>query len=291
MSAHFPVHHRTVRADGVEFFYRESGDSASPTLLLIHGFPTSSHMYRRLLTELADEFHVIAPDLPGFGFTQIPDERAYVYTFDALGNSLQALVEALDMDRYILYVFDYGAPAGLRLALQLPERVAGIISQNGNAYLEGLGDAFGPTRQYWEHPTPENRNALRGILTLEGTRWQYEHGVADPTLLAPETWQLDHMLLQRPGNDEIQLDLFYDYRTNLTLYPRFQAFFREHRVPTLVIWGEHDPFFRPPGADAFLRDNPDARVELLDTGHFALETHAPHIMERIRETFGTRSRG
>jgi len=285
MSARSAVHHRTVRADGVDVFYRESGAPDSPTLLLVHGFPTSSHMYRRLLAGLGDQFHVVAPDLPGFGFTQVPDERRYVYTFDALGETLRAFVEALGLSRYILYVFDYGAPVGLRLALRLPDRVAGLISQNGNAYLDGLGDAFGPTREYWEDPTPEHRNALRGILTLEGTRWQYEHGVSDPTLIAPETWQLDYTLLQRPGIDEIQLDLFYDYRNNLALYPRFQEFFRANLVPTLVIWGEHDPFFTPPGAQAFRRDNPDARVELLDTGHFALETHPLHIIERIRETF------
>ncbi|MET3930174.1 pimeloyl-ACP methyl ester carboxylesterase [Lysobacter sp. OAE881] len=285
MSARPSVHHRTVRADGVDIFYRESGDADSPTLLLVHGFPTSSHMYRHLLAELGDRFHVVAPDLPGFGFTQVPDERRYVHTFDALGETLRAFVEALGLSRYILYVFDYGAPVGLRLALHLPERVAGLVSQNGNAYLDGLGDAFGPTRQYWENPTPEHRDALRGILTLDGTRWQYEHGVRDTTLIAPEAWQLDHMLLQRPGVDEIQLDLFYDYRNNLALYPRFQQFFRDRLVPTLVIWGEHDPFFTPAGARAFQRDNPDAHVELIDTGHFALETHAGLIIQRIRETF------
>ena len=282
----FPVRHRHVEADGVRVFYREAGDPQAPTLLLAHGFPSSSHMYRQLLAELSDQFHVVAPDLPGFGFTEVPEARGYTYSFDALGKTLEAFVDALGLQRYTLYVFDYGAPTGLRLALAKPERVTGLISQNGNAYLDGLGDAWDPIRRYWQTPSQENRDALRGILTLGGTRWQYEHGAPDPTLIAPESYQLDYLLLQRPGNDEIQLDLFLDYANNLELYPQFQAFFRERRVPTLVIWGKHDPFFIPPGAEAYRRDNPQAQVELLDTGHFALETHGSHIIQRIREVFG-----
>lgn len=279
------VFHRFVDADNIEIFYRESGDPHAPTLLLVHGFPTSSHMYRRLLAELSDAFHVVAPDLPGFGFTHVPEERNYAYSFDALAATLRAFVDALDLQRYVLYVFDYGAPVGFRLALGAPERVAGLISQNGNAYLEGLGEAFGPVRKYWAEPSRENLNALREILTLEATRWQYEHGVPDPALIAPETYTLDHALLQRPGNDEIQLQLFHDYQHNLTLYPAFQQFMRQEQPPTLVIWGSNDPFFIPPGAEAFRRDNPNAHVELLDTGHFALESHGGHIMQRIRDFF------
>ncbi|MCB5190881.1 alpha/beta hydrolase [Methylobacillus arboreus] len=285
-NSNFPVHYRHVEADGVNVFYREAGNPSAPTLLLIHGFPSSSHMYRQLLAELSDQFHLVAPDLPGFGFTEVPETRGYTYTFDALGKTLEAFVDALGLQRYALYVFDYGAPTGLRLALAKPERVTGLISQNGNAYLEGLGDAWDPIRLYWETPSQENRDAIRKILTLEGTRWQYEHGVPDTSLIAPESYQLDYLLLQRPGNDEIQLDLFLDYANNLKLYPKFQAFFRERQIPTLVIWGKHDPFFIPPGAEAYLRDNPNARVELLDTGHFALETHASHIIQRIRSIFG-----
>lgn len=282
----FPIHYRHVEADGLRVFYREAGDPAAPTLLLVHGFPSSSHMYRQLLAELSDQFHLIAPDLPGFGFTEVPASRNYTYSFDALGKTLEAFVDTLNLQRYTLYVFDYGAPTGLRLALAKPERVTGLISQNGNAYLEGLGDAWDPIRQYWQTPSQENRDAIRSVLTLEGTRWQYEHGAPDPSLIAPESYQLDYLLLQRPGNDEIQLDLFLDYANNLTLYPQFQAFFRERRVPTLVTWGKHDPFFIPPGAEAYRRDNPDAVVELLDTGHFALETHGSHIAQRMREVFG-----
>ena len=279
------VFNRFVQTDGVNMFYRESGDLGAPPLLLVHGFPTSSHMFRTLLAELSDCFRVIAPDLPGFGFTQVPEERRYVYTFDALADTLRAFTDNLGLQSYLLYVFDYGAPVGLRLAVGAPERVAGLISQNGNTYLEGLGDAFGPVRTYWARPNRENLNALRNILTLEATRWQYEHGVPDPELIAPETYTLDHALLQRPGNDEIQLQLFHDYQHNLQLYPAFQAYLRAFRPRTLVIWGKNDPFFIPPGAEAFRRDVPEADIELLNTGHFALETHAHHIAGRIREVF------
>ncbi|WP_263262106.1 alpha/beta hydrolase [Pseudomonas sp. RIT-PI-S] len=282
-----PIHYRFADADGVRVFYREAGDPALPTLLLLHGFPTGSYQFRNLIPLLADRFHIVAPDLPGFGFTEVPGERGYRYTFDALATTLEAFVTAVGLTRYALYVFDYGAPTGLRLAVAHPERITGLVSQNGNAYLEGLGDAWAPIRTYWAAPTAEHRQGvLDAALNLEGIRWQYTHGVSDETLVAPEGYMLDTLLMERPGNKDIQLDLFLDYQNNLTLYPQFQQFFRDYLVPTLVIWGEHDPFFIPPGAHAYKRDNPAAVVELLDTGHFALETHAEHIARRIREVLG-----
>ncbi len=285
---HIPVRHRFVEADGVRVFYREAGDPAAPTLLLVHGYPSSSHQFRDLIPLLADRFHIVAPDLPGFGFTEVPAEREYRYSFDALAVTLGAFVEKLGLQRYALYVFDYGAPTGLRLALAHPDRVTGLVSQNGNAYLAGLGDAWEPIRAYWAEPqNPERRKVVHdAVLHLEGTRWQYLHGVKEPEQVAPESYYLDALLLERPGNKDIQLDLFLDYANNLKLYPAFQAFFRETRLPTLVIWGEHDPFFIPPGAQAFALDNPDAVIELLDTGHFALETHVEHIARRIRDVLG-----
>ncbi|HAK34353.1 MAG TPA: alpha/beta hydrolase [Pantoea sp.] len=283
----YPVHYRYIDADGVRVFYREAGNPELPTLLLLHGYPSSSHQFRDLIPLLSDRFHLVAPDLPGFGFTEVPDARRYVYSFDALGETLAAFVDALRLERYALYVFDYGAPSGLRLALAYPDRVTGLVSQNGNAYLEGLGDAWEPIRRYWAQPTPENRQAVHdNVLNLAGTRWQYLHGVSDETLVAPEGYMLDALLMERPGNKAIQLDLFLDYANNLTRYPAFQQFFREKQLPTLVIWGKHDPFFIPPGAQAYLRDNPQAQVELLDTGHFALETHAVYIAQRIRQVIG-----
>lgn len=281
------VHCRYAHADGLRFLYREAGDPHAPVLLLLHGFPSSSHQFRNLIPQLARKFRVIAPDLPGFGFTEVPAERGYRYTFDNLARSLQALVDELGLARYALFFFDYGAPTGLRLALAHPERVTGLVSQNGNAYLEGLGDSWAPIRAYWNDPTLANRQAIHdAILNFEGTRWQYVHGVADPDSIAPESYTLDAALLERPGNKEIQLDLFLDYANNLKLYPAFQAFFRQARLPTLAIWGRNDPFFIPPGAEAYRRDNPDAVVELLDTGHFALETHGQYIGQRIIEVLG-----
>jgi len=283
----YPVHYRYVDADGVRVFYREAGNPERPTLLLLHGYPSSSHQFRDLIPLLSDRFHLVAPDLPGFGFTDVPDARRYVYSFDALGDTLAAFVDALRLERYALYVFDYGAPSGLRLALAYPDRVTGLVSQNGNAYLDGLGDAWEPIRRYWAQPTAENRQIVHdNVLNLAGTRWQYLHGVSDETLVAPEGYMLDALLMERPGNKAIQLDLFLDYANNLTRYPAFQQFFREKQLPTLVIWGKHDPFFIPPGAQAYLRDNPQAQVELLDTGHFALETHAVYIAQRIRQVIG-----
>lgn len=287
MNTHYPVRYQFVEADGVRVFYREVGNPENPTLLLVHGFAASSHQFRELLPLLADKFHLIAPDLPGFGFTEIPEQRQYRYSFDALAETLAGFVDALELTRYALYVFDYGAPAGLRLALRYPERVTGLISQNGNAYLEGLGDAWAPVRAYWDTPSADNRQRVSdAMLNQEGIRWQYLHGVKTPERVAPETWTLDALLLERPGNKEIQLDLTLDYASNLTRYPDFQAFFRQTQLPTLVIWGEHDPFFTPAGAQSWKRDNPNAVVELLDTGHFALETHVGQIAKRIRQVIG-----
>ena len=281
------VHYRHLDVDGLRMFYREAGDPSAPVMLLLHGFPSSSHMYRDLIPLLATRFRVIAPDLPGFGFTDVPAQRDYVYTFDNLATTVGHFVEALALSRYALYVFDYGAPVGLRLAVAHPERVSALVSQNGNAYLEGLGDAWAQIRAYWAEPSQANREVIRSaVISLEGTRYQYLHGVSDPQRVAPESYMLDVLLMQRPGNDEIQLDLFLDYRNNLTLYPAFQAFFQATHVPTLVIWGQNDPFFIPPGAHAYATDNPNAVVELLDTGHFALETHAAHIAARIHAVLG-----
>ncbi|EKS42806.1 alpha/beta fold hydrolase [Afipia clevelandensis] len=268
---------RTVEADGVSLFYREAGQADAPVILLLHGFPTSSHMFRDLIPQLARKYRVIAPDLPGFGFTTVPAARNYRYTFDSLAKTIGAFVDAVGLTRYAIYVFDYGAPVGFRLALAHPERISAIISQNGNAYEDGLSEAWNPIQRYWQDPTPANRDALRGFLTLEGTRGQYVAGVSNPESIAPESYMLDQALLERPGIADIQLDLFLDYASNVKLYPAFQAYFRTAKPPTLAIWGKNDPFFIPPGAQAYRRDNPDATVQLLDTGHFALETHADDI--------------
>ena len=281
------VSFHTVEADGVRVFYREAGPADAPVLLLLHGYPTSSHMFREFIPRMATSYRVIAPDLPGFGFTTVPAERNYKYSFDALARTAEAFVDALGLRKYALYIFDYGAPVGLRLVVAHPERVTAIVSQNGNAYEEGLGDAWDPIRRYWATPSAENREALRrAVLTLEGTRWQYTHGVANPGMVAPESYTLDQALLERPGNTEIQLDLFLDYASNLKLYPKFQAYFREFKPPLLAIWGKNDPFFIPAGAEAYRRDNPNATVKILDTGHFALETHVEEIAEATHEVLG-----
>jgi pimeloyl-ACP methyl ester carboxylesterase len=272
-----------VEADGVRVFYRASGDATAPVLLLLHGFPASSFMFRDLIPRLANDYRVIAPDLPGFGFTEVPAERKYGYSFDGLASTIDAFTQALKLDRYAIYVFDYGAPTGFRLAMRHPDRVTAIVSQNGNAYEEGLGDAWGPIRQYWASPTAENRDVLRkNILTLEGTRWQYTHGVMNPESVPPESYTLDTALLERPGNQDIQLDLFLDYASNVKLYPKFQEYFRKSRPPLLAIWGRNDPFFIPSGAEAFRKDLPNAKVEFLDTGHFAIETHAEEIATAMK---------
>lgn len=282
------VTHRSVDVDGLRVFYREAGPADAPVILLLHGFPTSSHMFRRLMPLLAGSFRLVAPDLPGFGFTDQPSRDTFAYTFDNLAKTIERFTAVVGLTRYALYVFDYGAPVGFRLAMAHPKGVTAIISQNGNAYAEGLSDAWDSIQRYWREPTPAHREALRSLLTLEATRWQYVHGVPDESLVAPETWTLDWALLQRPGNDEIQLDLFRDYAKNVALYPAFQAHLAIHRPPTLAIWGRHDPFFLPAGAEAYRLHNPGAEVRLLDTGHFALETHAAEIAGAIR-TFLNRS--
>ena len=281
-----------VEADGVQIFYRTAGDAAAPVVLLLHGFPASSFMFRDLILRLADRYRVIAPDLPGFGFTEVQEKRKYVYSFDALAGTIQTFTVALGLTRYAIYVFDYGAPTGFRLAMHRPERVTAIISQNGNAYDEGLGDAWGPIRTYWAQPTAQNREVLRqNILNFEGTRWQYTHGVANPDAVAPESYTLDAALLERPGNKEIQLDLFLDYASNVKLYPRFQEYFRKSKPPLLAIWGRNDPFFIPAGAEAFRKDIPNAQVRFLDTGHFAIETHGVEIAAAIREFLAANDTG
>jgi pimeloyl-ACP methyl ester carboxylesterase len=273
-----------VEADGVQVFYREAGEPSAPVVLLLHGFPTSSFMFRELIPRLADRYHVIAPDLPGFGFTEVPARRNYTYSFDALAHTLEAFTDALGLTRYAIYLFDYGAPTGLRLAMAHPERVTAIVSQNGNAYEAGLGDAWGPIRTYWSAPTAENRDVLRrNIMTLETTRWQYTHGVANPETVAPESYTLDTALFERPGNTEIQLDLFLDYASNVELYPKFQEYFRKSQPPLLAIWGKNDPFFIPAGAEAFRKDLPNAQVQFLDTGHFAIATHVVEIGAAMSE--------
>ena len=281
-----------VEADGVRVFYREAGDPDAPVVLLLHGFPTSSFMFRELIPRLADRYRVIAPDLPGFGFTEVPAERNYIYSFDALARTIEAFTEAIGISRYAIYVFDYGAPTGFRLAMAHPERVSAIVSQNGNAYEEGLGDAWAPIRKYWAQPTAENREVIReNILNLDGTRWQYTHGVADPESVPPESYILDTALLERPGNKDIQLDLFLDYASNVKLYPKFQEYLRKSKPPLLAIWGKNDPFFIPAGAEAFKKDLPNAKVQFLDTGHFALETNVVDIAAAIKDFLAWQSVG
>jgi len=269
--------------DGNQMFYREAGSKTAPAILLLHGFPTSSHMFRNLIPALADRYHLVAPDLPGFGFSDAPDRKLYPYTFERLAKTVDSFTRAIDLNRYAIYVFDYGAPVGLRLALDHPERITAIISQNGNAYEEGLSQGWNPIQKYWREATVANRAALRDFLTPEATKSQYLHGVQNAALIAPETYALDSALLARAGNTEIQLDLFLDYASNVALYPKFQEYFRAKRPPLLAVWGKNDPFFLPVGAEAFKRDIPDAEIHLYDTGHFALETHYPQIADTIRD--------
>lgn len=273
--------YRTVDVNGLNVFYREAGDPSDPTLLLLHGFPTSSLMFRDLMPLLADSYHLVAPDLPGFGFSDVPDRNSFTYDFNTLAHVIDQFTTALGLDRYALYVFDYGAPVGFRLALSHPERITAVITQNGNAYEAGLSDGWSPIKAYWAEPTPQRREALRQFYTLEAIKFQYLHGISDPSLVAPETYTLDHALLSRPGNHEIQLDLLLDYRKNIELYPEIHRYLRTVRPPLLAVWGRNDPFFLPAGAQAFARDVPGARVRFFDTGHFALETHAPAIASEI----------
>jgi pimeloyl-ACP methyl ester carboxylesterase len=271
---------RTADVDGFKVFYREAGAATAPKLLLLHGFPSASHMFRDLIPLIADRFHIVAPDLPGFGLSELPGRGL---TFDRIAATIDRLTEVVGFDRYALYVFDYGAPTGFRLAVKHPERVTAIISQNGNAYVEGLSEGWNPIRAYWENNSHANREALRQFLMPEATIWQYTHGVSDAAAVSPDGYSLDNYYLSRPGVAEVQLDLFGDYKSNVALYPRFQEYFRTQRPPLLAAWGKNDPFFLPAGAEAFKRDIPDATVRLFDTGHFALETHAVQIAAVIRE--------
>jgi pimeloyl-ACP methyl ester carboxylesterase len=283
------VTYHTKIVDNVGVFYRQAGPVGAPVILLLHGFPTAGHMFRDLIPQLAVRYRVIAPDLPGFGNTKAPPRGEFDYTFDDLARVIDGFIEALALDRYALYVFDYGAPTGFRIALAHPERVTAIISQNGNAYLEGLSDAWGPWQTYWRQPTAEHRQACRQSLAPEVIRdWQYLHG-ADPSRVSPDGYTLDIAYMARPGADEIQLDLILDYRSNVALYPSFQAYFRERQPPLLAAWGRNDPAFVPAGAHAYRRDLPNAEVHLLDTGHFALETHATEIGRLILEFLGCAS--
>jgi pimeloyl-ACP methyl ester carboxylesterase len=275
------VRYRHVVVDGTKVFYREAGPKTAQAILLLHGFPTSSHMFRKLIPALARRYRVVAPDLPGFGFSDAPDGKQFPYTFAHLAEVTARFTETVGLERFAIYVFDYGAPVGLRLAMAHPERISAIISQNGNAYEEGLSEGWNPIQKYWKEPSAENRAALREFLTPEATKWQYTHGVDDETRVAPESYTLDSALLGRAGNDEIQLDLFLDYASNVALYPKFQEYFRTRRPPLLAVWGNKDPFFLPPGAEAFRRDIPGAEIHFFDTGHFALETHAGEIGDAI----------
>ena len=276
------ISYRTANVDGFNVFYREAGAADAPKLLLLHGFPSSSHMFRDLIPLLADRYHIIAPDLPGFGKSDMPTREDFEYTFDHLADVVERFTEIVGFDRFAVYVFDYGAPTGFRLAVRHPERITAIISQNGNAYEEGLSEGWNPIQAYWKDNSQANRDALRAFLAPESTVWQYTHGVSAPTSVSPDGYSLDNYYLARPGADEIQLDLFGDYQSNVALYPTFQKYFRTHKPPFLAVWGKNDPFFLPPGAEAFKRDIPDAKVRFFDTGHFALETHAAQIADEIR---------
>ena len=273
---------RKIDVDGFNIFYREAGPKDAPALVLLHGFPSASHMFRDLIPQLADRFRVIAPDLPGFGQSDMPDRGKFRYTFDNIARVIDRFIEVIGLGRFAIYVFDYGAPTGFRLATWHPERVTAIISQNGNAYQEGLSDGWQPIRAYWEDPSQANRDALRTFLAPETTVWQYTHGVLDATAVSPDGYSLDNFYLARPGADDVQLDLFGDYKSNVALYPAFQEYFRIHKPPFLAAWGKNDPFFLPAGAEAFKRDIPEAIVRFFDTGHFALETHASDIAAAIR---------
>lgn len=268
------------QVEDVEVFYREAGPPDAPVLLLLHGFPTSGHMFRDLIPELAGHYRVIAPDLPGFGNTVAPPRAAFTYSFDRLAEIIEGFTVAMGLTRYALYIFDYGAPTGLRLAMRHPGRVSAIITQNGNAYLEGLSQEWGPWQAYWREPTPEHREACRVSLTDDAIRFQYQHG-APKELVSPDGYTLDIAYMHRPEAIEIQLDLVLSYRTNVALYPDFQAYLRTNQPPLLAVWGRNDPFFIPPGAEAYARDLPAAEIHFLDAGHFALETHHTEISELI----------
>jgi pimeloyl-ACP methyl ester carboxylesterase len=275
--------YRTADVDGLSVFYREAGPTDAPALVLLHGFPSASHMFRDLIPLLADRFHIVAPDLPGFGRSEMPAREHFSYTFENIANVIDRLTEVLGLGRFALYVFDYGAPVGFRIAARHPDRVTAIVSQNGNAYEEGLSDGWNPIQAYWKDPSPANRDAIRVLVEPQTTIWQYTHGVADETRVSPDGYGLDNYYLAREGAHEIQLDLFLDYASNVALYPAFHEYFRASRPPLLAVWGRNDPFFLPAGAEAFKRDLPDADVRFVESGHFALETHAEQIAAAIRE--------
>ncbi len=276
------VRFKTADVDGIKVFYREAGDPSRPAVLLLHGFPSAGHMFRDLIPELSDHYHVVAPDLPGFGMTEQPGRDQFAYTFENIAGVVSRFTEIVGLETFAIYVFDYSAPVGFRVAVRHPDRITAIITQNGNTYLEGVSEAFAPVQAYWNEPTPARRDALRGFLAPQTTLFQYTHGVADPSLVSPDGRNLDDFYLARPGNDEIQLDLLLDYRSNVALYDTIQAYLRAHQPPVLAVWGRNDPFFIPPGAEAFKRDVPSAEVRFVDSGHFALETHAAEIGAAMR---------
>lgn len=276
------IHYRFADVDGFRIAFREAGRPGASKLLLLHGFPSAGHMFRDLIPLLSDRFHLVAPDLPGFGLSDMPARDRFTYSFDNVASVIDRFTEVIGFDRFAIYVFDYGAPTGFRIAVKHPERITGIVSQNGNAYAEGLSEGWNPIRAYWQDPSQSNREALRAFLKPETTIWQYTHGVPDPTLVSPDGYSLDNHYLSRSGADEVQLDLFGDYKSNVALYPAFQAYFRAHKPRFLAVWGRNDPFFLPAGAEAFRRDIPDAQVTFFKTGHFALETHAAEIAAAIR---------
>lgn len=277
--------YHTLPIDGIDIFYREAGEKGNPTIVLLHGFPSSSHMFRNLIPQLAKDYHVIAPDYPGFGYSENPDHKQFTYKFDKFAELIDKLLNALKIDRYAIYVFDYGAPVGFRLFMKHPTKITAIISQNGNAYEEGLGKFWDTLKTYWKTSGKKEREALRDLTKLKATKWQYENGVLpkDKLKISPDAWQHDQSLLERPGNSDIQLDLFYDYRNNLHLYPKWQEAFRKYKPPLLAVWGKNDEIFIAPGAEAYRRDLPDAEIHLLNTGHFALETHGNEIASLITD--------
>jgi pimeloyl-ACP methyl ester carboxylesterase len=278
--------YKKVDVDGFKIAYREAGRSGLPKLLLLHGFPSASHMFRDLIPLLDDSFHIVAPDLPGFGQSDMPSRSEFTYSFDNVAKKIDRFTEIIGFERFAVYVFDYGAPTGFRIAAAHPERITAIVSQNGNAYEEGLSEGWDPIRAYWKDASKQNREALREFLSPQTTYWQYTHGVSDTATVSPDGYSLDNFYLARPGADEVQLDLFGDYKSNVGLYPAFQKYFRTHKPALLAIWGKNDPFFIPPGAEAFKRDLPGAVVRFLDTGHFALETHAAEIAGAIGDFLG-----
>ena len=285
-TAAMQVHYQTAKIDGVDVFYREAGPRQAPVLLLLHGFPTSSHMFRDLITRLDDQYHIIAPDYPGYGYSGAPDHTQFAYTFDNYASIVDKLTEQIGVRRYALYVMDYGAPVGFRLAAKHPDRVTAIIVQNGNAYDEGIGKFWDPIKAYWKTGSSKEREGIRWLMLPKTTLWQYTNGFKDTSLVSPDARTLDQLFLDRPGNQEIQLDLFYDYRTNIPLYPQWQAYFRKYKPPMLIVWGKNDEIFLAAGAEPFRRDIPNVEIHMFDTGHFALESDGPEIAELIREFLG-----